>query len=77
MQGSALLAGLNDTGIAQRHELPPTWQQDRIIEGASPSGSALQPCDQLTPFRDMLNVQVAFFSGASAAAIFGQIVALS
>ena len=33
-------------------------------------------CDQLSVFRDLLNVQFAFVSAASAAAIAGPIVAL-
>ena len=64
-------------GIAQSHDLAPTRQQDRIIERRSPDGNRLQTCDQLSAFRDVLNVQFAFFSAASAAAISGQIVVLS
>ena len=64
-------------GIAQSHDLAPTRQQDRIIERGSPDGNRLQTCDQLSAFRDVLNVQFAFFSAASAAAISGQIVVLS
>jgi hypothetical protein len=64
-------------GIAQSHQLAPTRQQDRIIEGTSPGGNGLQLCDQLSVFRDVPNVQFALFSAASTAAIAGPIVALS
>ena len=64
-------------GIAQSHKLAPIRKQDRIIEGTSSGGNVLQLCDQLSVFRDVLNVQFAFFSAASAAATAGPIVALS
>ena len=64
-------------GIAQSHELAPTRQQDGIIEGTSPGGSGLRSRYQLSAFRDVLNVQFALFSAASAAAMAGQIVVLS
>ena len=41
-------------GIAQ--------SQDRIIEGTSPRGNGLQLCDQLSAFRNVLNVQFTFSS---------------
>jgi hypothetical protein len=63
-------------GIAQSQQLAPI-QQDRIIEGASPGGSGLQLCDQLSAIRDVQNAQLAFFSAASTAALSGQIVPLS
>jgi hypothetical protein len=62
--------------IAQSKQLAPI-QQDRIIEGASPGGSGLQLCDQLSAIRDVRNAQLAFFSAASTAALSGQIVPLS
>jgi hypothetical protein len=43
----------------------------------SPGGKVLQLCDQLSVFTNVLNVQFAFFSAASAGAIAGPIVALS
>jgi hypothetical protein len=49
-------------GIAQSHQLAPTRQQDRIIEATSPGDNGLQLCDQLSVFRDVLNVQFALFS---------------
>jgi hypothetical protein len=49
-------------GIAQSHDLAPTRQQDRIIERASPDGNRLQTCDQLSAFRNVLNVQFTFSS---------------
>jgi hypothetical protein len=48
--------------MAQSHDLAPTRQQDRIIERASPDGNRLQTCDQLSAFRNVLNVQFAFSS---------------
>ena len=64
-------------GIAQSQQLAPTRQQDRIIEGASPSGSGLQLCDQLSAIRDVQSAQLAFFSAGSIAALSGQTVPLS
>jgi hypothetical protein len=64
-------------GIAQSHDLAPTWQQDTIIERASPDGNRLQTCDQLSAFRNVLNVQFAFSSVGPGAAISGLIVSLS
>ncbi len=49
-------------GVAQTHQLAPTRQQDRIIERVGPGGSGLRSCDQLSAFRDVLNVQFAFSS---------------
>ena len=62
-----ILLGLRQTGdvvagMAQSHDLAPTRQQDRIIERASPDGNRLQTCDQLSAFRNVLNVQFAFSS---------------
>ena len=56
--------------IAQSHELAPTRWQDRIIERTSPDGSRLETCDQLSAFRDVLNVQFAFSSAGAGAAIW-------
>jgi hypothetical protein len=52
-------------------------KQDRVIEGTSPSGNGLHLRNRLSVFRDVLNVQFALSSVASAAAIAGPIVALS
>jgi hypothetical protein len=60
-------------GIAQSHDLAPTGQQDRIIERASPDGNRLQTCDQLSVFRNVLNVQFAFSSAGPGAAILGRL----
>jgi hypothetical protein len=49
-------------GIAQSHELAPTRQLDWIIERTGPSGRELRSCDQLSAFRNVLNVQFAFSS---------------
>jgi hypothetical protein len=64
-------------GIAQSHELAPNRQLDWIIERTGPGGSQLRSCDQLSAFRNMLNVQFAFSSAGPGAAISGQIVVLS
>jgi hypothetical protein len=64
-------------GIAQSHELAPTRQLDWIIERTEPGGSQLRSCDQLSAFRNVLNVQFAFSSAGPGAAISGQIVVLS
>src|SRR6266436_7240987 len=53
-------------GIAQSHDLAPTRQQDRI-ERASPDGNSLQTRDQLSAFRNVLNVQFAFSSAGRGA----------
>jgi hypothetical protein len=64
-------------GIAQSHQLAPTRQQDRIIQGIGPDGSRLRSGDRLSAFRDVLRAQLAFVSAASIAALSEQIVVLS
>jgi hypothetical protein len=76
--GLRLLFGLRKAGdvvagIAQSHDLAPTGQQDRILERASPVGNRLQTCDQLSVFRNVLNVQFAFSSAGPGAAILGRL----
>ena len=64
-------------GIAQSHQLAPTRQQDRIIQGIGPDGSRLRSGDRLSAFRDVLRAQLAFVSAASIAALSEPIVVLS
>ena len=79
-QRSAIFRGRDqrlDRGLPRFKILFGLRKQDRVIEGTRPSGNGLQLCDQLSVFRDVLNVQFAPSSAASAAAIAGPIVALS
>jgi hypothetical protein len=62
-------------GIAQSHELASPSSSTGSSKGRG--GNRLQTCDQLSAFRNVLNVQFAFSSAASAAAMAGPIVALS
>jgi hypothetical protein len=70
-------AGDAVAGIAQSHGFAPPGSRTGSSKRRAQTATGFKLCDQLSAFRDVLSAQLAFFSAASTAALFGQIAALS